>query len=339
VNFSNKVRIGLLIMIVAGLVVLQPLSAQTVTLKVASLAPENSEYGRVLSQINQDWIKKSGGKVRMQIIHNGSAGDENQVRSLISQGVLQGGLFSSVGLGKISLPVITMSAPLLIKTNAQMKYILQQIKPDLDKSFLDKGYQPIAYARGGWVYVFGRKPIHAPSDLKVQKIAIQDSDEIIFSALQGMNYNPVSVSPTAQAMALNSGVIDAYLSSPLIVVTQAEALKVAKNIMDMPFAPFIGGLLIDKRAWNRVPAEFRQTLIDDANQIVSGQLEPALERVEKDAITNLKKAGYIVDATDPSLRAAWGKEFESGLQKILDKGGFDQPTYQRIKTLLANFKE
>jgi len=319
-------------------IALANLGAQSLVMKIASPVPENTDYGRVLNLINAEWIKLSGGKVRMQLIHGGAAGGEDEVFRKMKLGTIQGGLFTSVGLGRISLPVITMSAPLLIKSDGQMKYVLSQMRGELDQSFKDKGFQAITYARGGWVYMFSKEPFQIPADIKKRKLAINDTDKAFFQAFQTLNYSPISVSFNEYITALNSGLIDSFLSSPLIAA-QSQWFGIGKNMLDLPIAPFIGGLLIDDRAWNRVPADLRQALIDSANNIVNKVLEPAVEKLEIEAISVMKKNGLNLIPASAQIRTIWAQDFDIGVKQLLSNGGVDKPAFERIKGMLATFKE
>ena len=59
----------LLVIAVAG-----PVAAQEI--KLASVAPEASPWGRALNQLAVDWQRVSNGRVRVRVYHNAIAGDE-----------------------------------------------------------------------------------------------------------------------------------------------------------------------------------------------------------------------------------------------------------------------
>lgn len=312
-------------------------SAQTVTLRIASLAPANSDYGRAMDKINAEWIKLSGGKVKMQIIAGGAAGSEDEVMRKIKQGTFQGGLFTSVGLGRISLPVITMSTPLLIRSDAQMKHVFESMKPDLDKSFRDKGYVAVAYARAGWVYMFSKQPFTTPAEIRSRKMAVSDTDKALFSTFQAMGYRPISVNLNDYTVALSQGMIDSFLTAPPAAL-QFQWFAIANNMLDMPMAPFMGGILVDERAWNRVPADLQPKLLDAAAKVVAEDFEPAVAKGERAAIEMMKKNKLNLITPPAASIKLWEEEFVKGAQSLLNSGAIDKAAYERIKSLLANFK-
>lgn len=334
----NRMKARLISLSMVLLVLLLPAGISAQTLKIASLAPENSDYGRVLNKINAEWLKISGGKVKLMIIHNGAAGGEDEVLRKMKQGTIQGGMFTSAALAKDSPIIVTLSAPLLIRTDAELKYVLPQIKKELDDSLARNGMVAVAYARGGWIYVYSKQPFKLPSDVKQRKLASTDTDKATFGTLQALGYRPISVALTDYLVSLNSNLIDTIMSSP-VGAAQFQWFGIAKYMLDLRIAPFLGAVVIDEKAWKRVPEELRGKLLEAATQIVNRDLEPAVEKLEATAIATMKDNGLVLMPVDAATRKAWEVEFETGVQKMLEAGGYDKVSYGKIKSLLGSFKE
>ena len=333
-SFTKALSLVFMIMIFMG--ISSPLlGAQT--LKVASIAPENSEYGKVLNRINAEWIKLSGGKVRMQIIHNGAAGGEEEVQRRIRQGTIQGGLFTSMGLAKISLPVLSLSTPLLIRNDLELKNVLHVLEKELDQYFQKEGFVSLGFARGGWVYLFSKTNNWNPEDVRQRKIAANTSDKAMFGTFEAMGYRPISVAIPDYLNGLSSGLFDTMIVSPLAAL-QFQWFDKANQMLDLKVAPFIGGILVDERAWNRVPGDLRPKLIQAARTVLSLELDPAVDRLESTSIQKMVENRLNKTTPTPQLTAAWAAEFQVGVDKMLATGGLDAPSVERIRTILKDFR-
>jgi TRAP-type C4-dicarboxylate transport system substrate-binding protein len=331
-----KGRRGLaLAMMVAGLLLPALVGAQV--LRVASPAPENSDYGRILNRINAEWIRISGGKVRMQVIHNGAAGGEDEMQRRIKQGTIQGGLFTSIGLGRINSLVLSMSTPLLIQDDDEMKHVFRSITPDLDAGFKAQGFVAIGYARGGWVYFYSRSSTWMPDEVRRRKIAVSDQDKSMFSTFESLGYRPVSVPFTDYLNGLNSGLVDTIIVSPLTAL-QFQWFEKANQMLDLKVAPFIGGILIDERAWNRVPENLRGPLVAAARDVVARELEPAVEKLEQDAIAQMVRNRLVLTKPTPALTQAWVAEFRTATDRLLGTGGFDRSSVEKIRAILQEYR-
>ncbi|MDR0487527.1 MAG: C4-dicarboxylate ABC transporter, partial [Treponema sp.] len=63
-----------------ALCAVNPLSAQRkITIKLASLIPENTAWGAAINKMAADWYKATNGEVEMIVYHNATAGDEPEV--------------------------------------------------------------------------------------------------------------------------------------------------------------------------------------------------------------------------------------------------------------------
>src|SRR2546426_11933135 len=68
-----------------------PARADTVTVKLATVAPDGSPWHVLLKEMGEQWAKDSGGKVKLKIFAGGIQGNEGDVIRKMRLGELQAG--------------------------------------------------------------------------------------------------------------------------------------------------------------------------------------------------------------------------------------------------------
>ena len=97
---------------VAGFGFAREARAADETVKIGTLAPKSSPWGKVF----ETWIKavneKSSGNLELQFFYNGSQGDEDGMVGKIKSGQLDGAAVTGVGLSKVYKPILALQMPL-----------------------------------------------------------------------------------------------------------------------------------------------------------------------------------------------------------------------------------
>jgi TRAP-type C4-dicarboxylate transport system substrate-binding protein len=115
------------------------------TIKVGTLFPKSSPWGKVC----ETWIKavneKSGGKLELQFFYNGQQGDEAAMVGKIKSGQLDGAALTGAGLGKVYLPILALQMP-LFKSWARLDKARAAMASDLEKGAAAAGF----FLAGTW---------------------------------------------------------------------------------------------------------------------------------------------------------------------------------------------
>ena len=113
---------------------------KTIQIKMASIAPENSPWGKSINKISAQWSEVSKGTVKLKIYHNGIVGSEENMIRKMKIGQIQAGVFSSYGLTKITPEIMSLSIPFLIKSDDELNYVLGKIKTLLESKMKSKNF-------------------------------------------------------------------------------------------------------------------------------------------------------------------------------------------------------
>jgi len=285
------------------------------TVKLASVAPEASPWGAALNQMAVDWARISNGQVRIQVFHNAIAGEESDVLRKIRIGQLQAGVFTSAGMKQIVPEVFSVSVPFMIRSEEQLDYVMERITPDLEESFREARLHVLAWSRAGWVHFFSRDPVTYPDDLKSQRLASDPNDLELQQAFKLMGYSPIPMPQPELLTSLNSGLVDAFYTSPL-VAGGYQWFGLAPHMLDLKVAPFLGAIIISDAAWRRVPNNIKDELLVSARQ-VAAQIDDEVRDLEAEAVESMQRYGLEVTRLTPEIEDVWIRDIAGYIRDIL----------------------
>lgn len=304
-------------------------------IKIGSVAPENTPYGAALNKMKADWARATNGEVEVIVYHNGLAGTEEQIIDKIENNNLQGGVLTSFGLNLITPEMLTLSTPFTIKNDKELDAVIDGLRVTLEKNIENKGYVSLAWSKAGWVKFFSKKPVFLPADLKAQKLATSPTDPELTQAFKVMGFNVVPVATNDILTALTSGMVDAAYSSPLLIAP-LQAFAIAKNMASINVAPFVGGMVLSQRAWQRIPDKYKAALMA-INKKMEEELNASIQKLEEDAVKTMSSLGLIINTTSPAQEQTWYRETEAGIQSQIGEV-FDKITYDQMIRILNDYR-
>ncbi|MEM5947489.1 TRAP transporter substrate-binding protein DctP [Spirochaetia bacterium 38H-sp] len=306
------------------------------TIKIASLAPANTPWDDAMRQIAKKWYEISDGKIVVKIYPGGIAGDEIDVIRKMRLGQLQGAVLSSVGLNKIEPELMTMGLPLITQTDEEVIYLLERMGPRWSKLLEDKGMVPVAWQLAGWVSFFTRTPAYSPEELRALKLRSYPDEPEMNQTFKEFGFNVVPIPQNEVLSALQTGMVDAAYAPPVLAAT-LQWFGIANHYNTLRFAPVVGGLVIDKRTWNRIPQEYREDFIKAASEVAKDLNDKVIE-VDKKAIEIMKQNGLIVhEATEKEIQE-WQSLAKKGLDRLADNL-FSRELYEEVLAVIKEYRE
>jgi TRAP-type C4-dicarboxylate transport system substrate-binding protein len=317
----------------------EPVYAQRrrVTIKLASLVPENTPWGAALNRMAAEWRTASNGEVELVVYHNGVAGDEGDVLRKLKGNQIQAAILSSFGLNAITPghEIMTLSCPFLIRNNEELDLILNNLKPDLEARINREGFFTLAWSKAGWVRFFSKQPIFVPADLKRQKLGTSEQEPALMDAFKAMGYQMVPVAMNQALVYLNGGMIDAVYQSP-INVGGLQIFGVAKNMASINIAPFMGGIVMNQAAWRAIPEQHKPALMRIAKRL-EVELDTSIQQLEETAITTMKNYGLRINEMTPLQEQLWFDDATRIIPSLLGST-FNRELYERIDALLKTHR-
>jgi TRAP-type C4-dicarboxylate transport system substrate-binding protein len=286
-----------------------------ITIKLASMVPENTPWGAKLNQMSKEWEQITGGEVELVVYHNSVAGDEADVVRKLRLNQIQGAVLTSFGLNAISPEILTLSCPFLIRNEGELNVVLENLKPELEKKIDEKGFFTLAWSKAGWVRIFAKTPVILPSDLKKLKTGTNPNEPEMEQALKTIGYPVVPVASSETIVALNSGRIDAVYQSPVIVAGM-QLFGITKYMTSINIAPVMGGIVLNRVAWRAVPDRYKARIIESAKKI-EREMDGEIQRLEREAVSTMTRYGLITQQLSPEQNQAWYDDVERSYEAML----------------------
>ncbi|GHV08081.1 hypothetical protein FACS189485_19160 [Spirochaetia bacterium] len=308
-----------------------PAPSRTITIKLASMVPENTPWGEAMNKMAAEWAAATNGEVDLKIYHNGVAGSESDVLRKLKMNQIQAAMLSTLGLNSITPGIMTVSTPFLIRDNAELDLILNELKPELEDQINGKGFYTLAWSKVGWIKFFSKAPIFVPDDLKRQKLGTDENEPALTDAFKAMGYQMVPININQILVYLNGGMIDAVYQSP-VIAGGLQTFGVAKNMASLNVAPFMGAIVMNGAAWRSIPEKYKPALIQSAREIERG-LDASVQELEAEVIGTMRDYGLVINELSPAQEQLW---FDDGKRVGPSLMGtpLNQAMYSRIDALL-----
>jgi TRAP-type C4-dicarboxylate transport system substrate-binding protein len=275
--------------------------AQANVVKLATLVPEGSVWDKALREMGSQWSQATGGRVTLRVYPGGVSGDETDVVRKIRIGQLQAAAVTTVGLASIDPAFNLFNSPMFFESYPELYATLRAMEPDLRKRLEAKGFVLLAWGHGGWVYFFSKTPVSDIAGLRKVKMYTWAGDDAMVQRWKSNGFQPVALAMTDIVTGLQTGMIDATPGTPLITLF-TQGYKQTPNMMGLGLAPLVGGLVIGKAAWNRIPEADRARLMESTSTLQK-RLEVEVPRQDTLAVAEMRKRGLAVNAVTPAATA------------------------------------
>ena len=230
-----------------------PVNAEDVyEIKFATLAPEGTTWMNIMNDLNTEVQQKTNGAVKFKIYPGGQMGDEKDVIRKIRLGQLHSAGFTGNGLGEILPEIRVMEIPFLFQTSNEIDFVVDKMYDRFAADFEKEGYVLLGWAEVGFVHIFTQKPVRSVEDLKGIKMWTWEGDALADETFRQLGVSPISLSVTDVLTSLQTGLVDAFYSSPLAAVAMQWNTK-AKYMTMLPITNASGAVLVSKKMFDKIP--------------------------------------------------------------------------------------
>jgi TRAP-type C4-dicarboxylate transport system substrate-binding protein len=136
-------------------------------------------------------------------------------------------------------------------------------------------------------------------------------------------------------VSLNGGMIDAVYQSP-IAVAGSQLFGIAKNMSSVNLAPFMGGIIMNRTAWRRIPDKYKEEIMRICKRI-EGEIDGSISRLEVDAISTMTRYGLVINQPSPQQEKEWFDDIQRHESELAGPI-FNRELYQKISAILAEYR-
>lgn len=300
--------------------------------------PPNSPWSQGLERLAAEWKEATGGEVVMQIKH--AQGDEKIILQKMNSGFLEACVFDGWGMRSIADETFVMSIPSLIRTDEELKYVMEKVTPYLMERVearKDPSLKALGFMQVGWIRFFSRNPILNPEDLMKQKLSLNANQTDIHQLWIALGFN-INTSPGMLVQQLSSKMVDAFFTSPLWVASQWKSIQSHTPYMtEMKLAPVLAGIFVKTEVWARISPENQRKMIAVTKEITA-EMEAETGKEELKVIAQLEAKGLKVVKSTPESVARWEENFRSGIARGASKA-FSQVMFEKVKSLTEKIRK
>jgi len=304
---------------------------ETIEVRLASPLPRNSDWGRALDRLAADWARVTNNEVRLRVIHDGLEGGESKMLSSLSADNIQAGLFLSSGIAEICPAVMTLSIPFFIKSESELDLVLSDVLPVLDTQMSKTNFAMIAWAKGGWINIFSKDSVIMPEDLRRQKLATNPELKDMNLVFKTMGYNMVEMDFIDLGPKLANNVVNAIYLTPA-AIAPLGLHKSLKNMLDIPIAPFLGGIVINRVTWNKIGPDRQKELVR-VTKMMAAEFDASMPKTISNAVLMMQKDGLKINKPTPAQEESWRTEMLKTVPPLIGTT-FDRDLYRRINGIL-----
>jgi TRAP-type C4-dicarboxylate transport system substrate-binding protein len=312
-----------------------PALADEIVVKLATSAPQGSPWHNLLKEATNKWRDLSGGRVALRVFAGGTMGDEGDMVKKMRIGQLQAAALSTIGLHQITPEPQAIDLPLLVKDYAERDYLLEKMAPDFEKALTQKGYVVLTWSDIGFTYFFSSKPRPTINEMRTAKLFCWSGDPSSEKAWSAGGFKPVVLSAVDIVPSLTTGMIDTVVYTQTLVLA-LRAHDKAKYMMDLPYSTLTGATVIDKKTWDRIPADLQPQLLQVFRDLGKKGTEEA-RSMEKTALGKLKAQGVqVVHITDEQ---EWRKSVDDPKVVSVIRGPVvPEKTYDDVHRIIKEYR-
>lgn len=271
--------------------------------KLATVAPEGSQWMAELRAGADELRARTEGRVNVKFYTGGVMGNDKKVLRKMRIGQLHGGAFTSSGLSERYRDVMVYGIPLVFRDQDEVDYVRERMDPTLVSGLDEAGLIALGFAGGGFAKLMGGQPVNSIEQLRGQKIWVPEGDQVTYVSLTELSLSPVVLPVTDVLTGLQTGLID-YIATPPVAAVLLQWYTKVDYVTNYPLAYTIGVLVIDKRSFSRLDAG-DQVLFRDIMGRAYARVDAASRTDNVSADQALLENGLQVIEPAAGERARW----------------------------------
>ncbi|MDH5444509.1 MAG: TRAP transporter substrate-binding protein DctP [Gammaproteobacteria bacterium] len=315
-----------------GVLLLTALPAQAAVYKIATLAPDGTQWMTLMRQASSEIAKQTNNRVKLKFYPGGIMGNEDSVMRKMKIGQLHGAALTSSALKRIDTDNYIYSLPLTYRSYEEMNHIRSKLDQQMIDRLKNKGYIAFKIAGDGFSYMLSREKISGVEDLKQQKVWIPPNDIMAQTMLETAGVSPVSLPLTDVLTGLQTGLISTVGAPPSFAIALQWHTKV-KYLVDVPMFFSFGAFVFSDKSFKKMSGA------DQA--VVRKEISETFDKLSKINWENNKKAKAAlkqqgIEFVKPNTKemAGLNKLAKDVVAKLIKQGKLKQSEVNQVYKML-----
>ncbi|MDB4964638.1 MAG: TRAP-type C4-dicarboxylate transport system, substrate-binding protein [Myxococcales bacterium] len=309
--------------------------ADRVVWRMATAAPDSTNWARELHAFARDVETGTDGQVAIKWYFGGVAGDEGEVMQRIGKAQLDG-MAAAILCGKVAPSMRVFNVPGIIQGRDEANFLSQKMQHDYATEAQRNGFALLFTSGLGPTLLFTRTPVKTMDELRQIKVWRWNLDEWGVLATREMGL-PVYAAALVDATRLyEEGQIGGFTTVPSAALAFQWSTQ-ARYITELPVGYVQGCMLLSNRAWDRLSVHHRDAVMSAAAKC-SHRFEEVGRHEEEQLLGGLfERQGLKKVALSTALRAQYFEAARAARERLGDKL-LPRALLDQVMRLLADYR-
>ena len=311
-------------------------AAESIEIKMATLAPEGSSWMKIFEAINAEVSKKTNAEVSFKFYPGGVLGDEKDMLRKLYIGQINGAALTSAGLSAIFGEMDVFQIPFLFQSYGEVDFVIKEMDGFFREGLEKHGYVLLGWSEGGFVRLLSTTPIATLDDLRKAKVWTWAGSPMTKAIFDQAGISAIPLSIPDVLVGLQTGLVDVVYAPPTGAISLQWFTKI-KYMTDVNLTYLIGGVVIRKDIFEKISPANRQILMDTCNRQMV-QMKTIIRKENQEAIQIMVKQGIKIIHPTPEQVADFISVSEKAMQKIEGKS-FSKKVRTEVNALIESYRK
>jgi TRAP-type C4-dicarboxylate transport system substrate-binding protein len=241
-----------------ALVLTATAAGEPITLRMAAIAPDGTNWARELKTMAREVESESHGELRMKWYLGAIAGDELSALERVKRGQLDGAA-GAIFCQRLAPSLRAVRLPGLYQSRDEAIYVMARLKPALDEEFRRSGFTNLGEAVFGIDVLFSRRPVRSMAELRAGRFWVWSLDPIWQAMLPELGARMATTSLDELGPAYERKQFDGFLAVPSAALAYQWSTQ-ASFYSELDAAVLPACMVMSNAAFDPLPNEIKQLL-------------------------------------------------------------------------------
>lgn len=252
-----SVILGIFLFVAPGSPALAAASpAKVYEIRMGTLAPAGTPWTVAVGLIAPIIRDYTGGRIKIIPITSGLMGNDLEVLEKIRQDQLEGCGCNAAGLFEVAPELSVFSLPFLFSSFEEVEYVLNHLRPEIDRILESKGFARGAFVDAGFYFFYSRLDPSSLDKIRRQRAgSFWGSFELI--TLKAIGIDPIPLNLAEITADIQGEKFDGTLA-PASGVLGVQAYSFFRYFVEQPFYYTPCAAIFSRKTFERIESGFRK---------------------------------------------------------------------------------
>ena len=306
------------------------------TFKIATEAPDGLFFMKTVRAAAALIESETEGRVKFKIYPGGVQGDDQTVLRKIKIGQLHGGMVAAGSLTRFYPDLQVYNLPLSFRSYDEVDYVRQHLDSIIAKGLKDAGIITFGLGEMGFAYIFSNAPVESVADVLKSKAWVPDSDPTVLNIIRTFGISPIPLKFADVLPGLQTGLIDAVASPPVLVVAAQWHTRV-KYVTEVPFMYTYAMMMMDQKPFNKISPTDQRTVEDKLGRAFA-EIGKQVRQANVAAYNALLGQRIAVVRPSEEDMLVWQSKSEVAISKVVNSGLVSSKIVALLQKHLSEFR-